>query len=403
MPGPLDSVTVLDLTQYVAGPYATKLLADYGADVIKLERPGGDPARALPPFQDDDLDPEKSGTFFFLNSNKRSLVLDLKAEQAPEILGRLLRAADVVVESFRPGTLDRLGVGWDFIHVRKPSLPLVSITNFGQTGPYRDYRGTDLTLFGFGGELFSQGVSERAPVKLYGSAALVQSGGAAATAVMAALMIGAKQGIGQHVDISITDTHLGGADRRHATVMGAEYAGLKSPRYPRGARQMIAGIHPCADGYVEMGSADRLDRVADMLGHPDWIRDPKWEDPRARQDPAVIEEFNAHLLEWLMQRGKREVWAEARRAKVMCGPLFSVREIFEDPHFRERGFWRKVSHAVMGEVEMPNHPFTLHDSPVEWRRPAPMLGEHSAEILSELGYDRAETDELVGCGVVQVR
>ena len=152
MPGPLDSVTVLDLTQYVAGPYATKLLADYGADVIKVERPGGDPARALPPFQDNDLDPEKSGTFFFLNSNKRSLVLDLKAEQAPEILGRLLRAADVVVESFRPGTLDRLGVGWDFIHARKPSLPLVSITNFGQTGPYRDYRGTDLTLFEFGGE-----------------------------------------------------------------------------------------------------------------------------------------------------------------------------------------------------------------------------------------------------------
>ncbi len=403
MPGPLDSVTVLDLTQYVAGPYATKLLADYGADVIKVERPGGDPARALPPFQDDDPDPEKSGTFFFLNSNKRSFVLDLKAEGAPEILGRLLRIADVVVESFRPGTLDRLGVGWDFIHAREPSLSLVSITNFGQTGPYRDYRGTDLTLFGFGGELFSQGVSERAPVKLYGSAALVQSGGAAATAVMAALMIGAKQGIGQQVDISITDTHLGGADRRHATVMGAEYAGLKSPRFPRGAQQLAMGIHPCADGYVEMGSADRLDRLADMLGHPDWIRDPKWQDPRARGDPDAIEEFNAHLLEWLMQRGKREVWAEARRAKVMCGPLFTVREIFEDPHFRESGFWQKISHAVMGEVEMPGHPFTMHDSPVEWRCPAPLLGEHSAEILGELGYDHAETDELVARGVVGVQ
>ncbi|MCE2392631.1 MAG: CoA transferase [Proteobacteria bacterium] len=403
MAGPLQGVKVLDLTQYIAGPYATRLLGDYGADVIKLERPGGDPARRLPPFLDGDPHPEKSGTFFFYNSNKRSLVLDLKRAEGREVFGRLLAEADLVVESFRPGTLDRLGVGWEFVRAAKPSLPLVSITNFGQTGPYADYRGTDLTLFGFAGELFSQGVAEREPVKLYGSAALVQSGGAAAMAALAALMVGARQGIGQHVDLSIADTHLGGADRRHATVMGAEYSGLKSPRYPIGAQGLLAGVYPCADGYVELGSSDRLDRVADMLSHPEWLQDPKWQDPRLRANGPLIEEFNAHLLEWLMQRGKREVWAEARRAKVMCGPLFTVREIYEDPHFRGRGFWQKAEHPVLGEIEAPGRPFVMHDSPFELRRSAPLLGQHSEEVLDELGYAAARIRELAAQGVVGVR
>jgi crotonobetainyl-CoA:carnitine CoA-transferase CaiB-like acyl-CoA transferase len=170
-----------------------------------------------------------------------------------------------------------------------------------------------------------------------------------------------------------------------------------------GAQGMMYGVYPCGDGYVELGSGDRLDRVADMLGHPEWLEDPKWRDPRAAADGDLIEEFNAHMLGWLMQRTKREVWAEARRARVMCGPLFTVQEIFEDPHFRGRGFWQQTKHEVLGEVEMTARSFTMHETPYELRRNAPLLGEHTAVILSELGYDGEQVDALAASGVVEVR
>ncbi|MGI8971179.1 MAG: CoA transferase [Dehalococcoidia bacterium] len=218
MGGPLGDITVLDLTHQIVGPYATKLLADYGGNVIKIERPGGDPTRRLGPFPANQTHPERSGTFFYLNSNKRSVVLDLREEAGREGFARLLDLADVVVESFRPGVLDALGVGWEFIHGQCPAVPLVSISNFGQSGPYRSYKGSDLVLYGFAGEMYSMGIAEREPVKMYGTAALVASGAAAASAIMAALLVGREQGLGQHVDFAITDSHIGGADRRHAPV-----------------------------------------------------------------------------------------------------------------------------------------------------------------------------------------
>ncbi|MGI8549572.1 MAG: CoA transferase, partial [Dehalococcoidia bacterium] len=142
-------------------------------------------------------------------------------------------------------------------------------------------------------------------------------------------------------------------------------------------------------------AGDRLTRLADMLGHPDWLKDPKWFQPSAAFDPDLVEEFNQHLDGWLMQRGKREVWAEARRAKVLCGPLFTVEEVFADPHFHERGFWQDVTHPEMGSVTLPGRPFIMSESPWEIRRPAPLLGEHTAELLSEAG-GRRESD--VGAG-----
>ena len=152
----LDDLTILDLTQHVAGPYATKLMADYGADVIKVERPGsGDIARSFGPFQGDNQGPEHSGLFFFLNTNKRSVVLDLKTADGREAALALARGADLVVESFAPGTMARLGLGWDILHALKPALSLVSVSNFGQTGPYRDYRLTEVSLYGFAGEMYS--------------------------------------------------------------------------------------------------------------------------------------------------------------------------------------------------------------------------------------------------------
>jgi crotonobetainyl-CoA:carnitine CoA-transferase CaiB-like acyl-CoA transferase len=384
-----DDVVVLDLTQHIAGPYATRLLADLGADVIKVERTGGDPARLLPPFQGDTPHPEKSGLFFNLNYNKRSLVLDLDTPACRETLGKLAERADLVVESFRPGVLDRLGCGWDFFHRRKPSLPLVSVSSFGQTGPYRDYSLSELVLYGFAGEMYSIGLPEREPVKMAGTAALFESGASIATAAAAALFASRRFGIGQHVDISLAETHLGGVDRRHATAIAVQFSGRKTVRSPGSAAGMPSGIYPCADGYVDFTAASGYpERVLEMLDNAEWALDRRFADPLARLNPALIDEWNANFLVWCLERSKREIWAAARRARVWCAPLFTTKDLYEDEHFRGRGFWSTVEHPVMGAVEIPGRPFILQHGGWQVRRPAPLLGQHTDEVLKELDQER---------------
>jgi len=385
VPGPLAGLTILDLSEYICGPYATKLLADFGADVIKVERPGGDPARRLGPFPGGLADPEKSGTFFYFNTNKRSIVLDLKDEADRETFLQLADRADAVVESFRPGVLDRLGIGWDVLHARRPDLPLIQISNFGQESPYRDYRGTELTLFAHAGEMYTMGVLEREPVTMYGTASLVESGSAAATATFAAILASKRQGVGQRVDYSIADSHFLGADRRHVGAIAFEFSGRRTKRTSRHGRAALTGVYPCADGWVEFSAASgRMDRFAKMLGNPEWLQDPKWGQRAALLDPENVAELEGYFFAWLSEHTKREIWAAAREARVLCGPLFDVSEIHEDAHFRDRGFWATAHHKALGEVVFPGRPFQMPKSPWELRRPAPLLDEHGAEIRAEV-------------------
>lgn len=391
MPGPLAGLTVVDLSEYICGPYATKLLADFGADVIKVERPGGDPARRLGPFPAGEPHPEKSGTFFYFNTNKRSIELDIRTPDGRDTLLQLIDRADALVESFRPGFLDSLDLGWDAIHARRPDLPVVSISNFGQHSPYRDYLGTELTLFALAGEMYTMGVMEREPVTMYGTASLVESGSAAATATFAAILASKQQGVGNHVDYSIADSHFLGADRRHVGAIAFEFSGRRTKRASRYGRAVLTGVYPCADGWVEFSAAStRMDRFARMLGNPEWLQDPKWAQRAALLDPENVAELEAHFFGWLSEHTKREIWAAAREARVLCGPLFDVSEIHEDAHFRDRGFWARASHSVLGEVEIPGRPLIMPKSPWELRRPAPLLNEHGAEIRAELAAKPAK-------------
>jgi len=382
----LDNVRILDLTQHIAGPYATKLFADFGVDVIKIERPGGDIARRLGPFKGGAKHPERSGTFFYLNCNKRSVVLDLTRPEGRDALAALAKTADLVVESFAPGKLDALGVGYDFFKALKPEAPVISISNFGQTGPYRDYALNDLTLYAFAGEMYSMGETDREPVKMAGTAALFESGSAIAVGAIGALFASKRHGIGQHVDISLAETHFGGVDRRHATGIAFQFSGRKTIRLASHGGGMPQGIYPCADGYVDFTNAGlRPDRVAEMLNHADWLNDPRYSDPMQRMNPVVIEEWNGNFIGWCIERTKREIWEEARRAKVMCGPMFTMEDLFIDEAFRNRGFWSKTDHAELGEVTIPGRPLRMERGGWELRRAAPLLGQHTKEVLSEVG------------------
>ncbi|MEO8540154.1 MAG: CoA transferase, partial [bacterium] len=322
---------------------------------------------------------------FFFNTNKRSIVLDLEQAADRDTLWSLIDRADAIVEGFPPGYLDSLDLGWEAIHARRPELPLVSITNFGQQSPYRHYRGNELTLYAFAGEMYTMGVQEREPVTMYGTASLVESGSAAAAAIMAALLSSQQQGVGQWVDFSIADSHFLGADRRHVSTIAYEFSGRRTVRASRSNRAVLAGVYPCADGWVEFtGASNRMDRFAAMLGQPEWLQDPKWQQRATLLDPDSAAELEAYFFEWLSEHTKREIWAAARDARVLCGPLFDIAEISEDAHFRDRGFWTKVSHPVLGEVTIPGRPLTMPNAPWEMRMPAPLLDQHRAEILAGL-------------------
>lgn len=396
MPGPLQNVTVLDLTEHIVGPYGTKLFADFGADVIKLERPGGDPARKLGPFKNDDRHIEKSGSFFYFNTNKRSVEIDLKSSPGKEAFWSLAARANIIIESFKPGTLERLGLGWKEIHEKLPALPLVSVSNFGQYGPYRDYNGSDLVLYGFGGEMFSTGMLHREPIKMYGTAALVQSGSTLSTAIMGALFAARKYHRGQHIDFSIADSHLLGVDRRHSAIVGHQYSGRKSLRAPGTAPTgMLSGLFECADGWISIiAGGKRFLGAREFMGHPEWLEDPKWDNPAIQVDPEAIEEFHSHLLPWLKTKAKRDVWAAGRQAKFICGPLYSVDEVFSDPVFKARGSWQQASTKALGEFQFPGRPFLMSKTPWEYRRPAPGLGEHTRQVLTESGLSAQTIEEL---------
>ena len=392
----LSDVRILDFTHYIAGPYCTKLLADYGADVLKVERPdGGDGTRRLGPFPNDEPHPEKGGQFLHLNTNKRGLTLNLKTEAARNIVRELVKDVDIVVESFRPGTMEGFGLDYESLKSINPDMVMTSISNFGQTGPYRDYRGSEIIFYGMGGEMYSAGLEDREPIKMGGNVVQHQAGAAASVATMGALFTARLQDVGQHVDVPIMETQVGSIDRRMTMLVAYQYCGEVSQRVPLGSLGYPIGVYLCEDGYVELvGGLIYFPRVIKMLGEPEAFKDPKWYTPTAQTDPDLKAEFEEYFIPWCLERTKYEVWYAAQESRVLSGPINTMEDLANDPNFNERNVFAEIEHSEAGRLKYPGRPFIMNESPWSIRRPAPLLGQHNEEVLTGIGYSKEDIVRL---------
>jgi crotonobetainyl-CoA:carnitine CoA-transferase CaiB-like acyl-CoA transferase len=402
--GPLADITVLDLTHHIAGPYCTKLLATYGAKVIKIERPGqGDPARQAGPFPGDTPHAEKSGLFLHLNTNKQSVTINLQHAQGQELVRQLAQQVDVVVENFSPRVLPALGLGYDALKARNPRLIMTSISNFGQFGPYRDWKAQDIVIYAMGGAMNITGLPEREPLRLALNLMAYQGGNMAATATMTGVLGAGGHSIGQHIDVSLFEVHAGDIDRRMTSLLGYVHTG--DPGYREAAIGIgvyPTGVIPCQDGYIQTLLFPAMwDRLLAAMGMPELNDDPRFADPIDRLDQEKRPEFMAIFQAWLNQHPRYEAMAKMQAERVPLTALNPPSAVLNDPHFRERDYFVEVDHPEAGPLPYTREPFRMMASPAVPVQRAPLLGEHTATVLQHnLGLSAADLDALRRHGVV---
>jgi len=400
--GPLDGIAVLDLTQGVAGPYATKYYSDYGADVIKIERPGlGDPARRLGPFVGDVPHHETSGMFLHLNTGKQSVTLNLKTESGRRILRRLAAQADIVFESFRPGALARLGLDSRTLAELNPRAALIQLSSFGQTGPYRDFDADDMLAFAMGGVLRVQGDPDREPVKLGLFTPLFLVGVVTAALSLGAFFGSRRSGVGERVDISMMEMLAASMDRAAPNLVAYQYNGELSTTREKAAKlnALPNGIYPCKDGYVHINAQTAWwPRLCRAIGRPELADDAYYVD--RVNDFEAAPEFEALVYPWLLERTKQEIMETAQAVGLPISALNTMEDVFHDPHLRAREFFRAIDHPVAGVLEHAGPPFRMLGTPATIRR-APLLGEHTSQVLCErLGYTAAQVARLRQANVI---
>ena len=394
----LAGIKVLDLTHYIAGPYCTKMLADYGAEVIKIEKPGGgDGARMMAPFFGDDPHPEKSGLFLYLNTSKRGVTLNLKSVTGVQIFRELVKDADVLVENFSPRVMPGLGLSYESLEKMNPRLVMTSISSFGQSGPYRDYKATEIVADAMGGWSTVIGHTEREPLKPGGNQAQFVAGMLGATGTMAAFYGQETAGVGQHLDISIMDAVL--YIQMNITSMYS-YDQVIRKRYGSRVWPAPGGILPCRDGYIGAitVTAEKWPVLCQWMGMPELIEDPRFRTATERSEN--VDELDAIMISWLVQYDADELFREAQKRGLPFGVPASAKMLVESPHLNERGYFVEVDHPVTGRVRYPGAQVKMGNLPYELKR-APLLGEHNEEIYCRrLGYSKNDLVRLREQGVI---
>ncbi len=399
----LSGFRALDLSDE-KGFLCGRLLADLGVDVIKIENPCGDSARNLGPFYHDTADPEKSLYWFAFNANKRGITLDIKTKDGQEIFKKLVKNADFVVECFQPGYMDSLGLGYSTLSNINRRLIMVSITSFGQSGPYKDYKGSDIVGMAMGGLMSLTGDPDRAPLRISFPQACLHAGAEATTGALIAHYVREATGEGQHVDVSVqaTMTHtlinarlfwdLNGVNLGRT---GACRAGL----YGAGALQVI---WPCRDGYVvfvihggPFGATTNRALVEWMESEgiaPDGFTNIDWDSFELADDVRMAGPFAEVVGDFFRRHTKAELYEEAVKRHIMLCPVATTMDIVQDPQLEARDFWEELDHPELGtKITYPGSFVRLANGRGHLQRRAPLIGEHNEEIYTkELGFYKEE-------------
>ena len=377
---PLQGVRVLDLSRVLAGPYCTMVLGDLGADVIKVEPPEGDETRGWgPPFAEGE-----SAYYLCVNRNKRGIVINLKTDEGKKILRDLALQSDVLVENFRPGTLKKFGLDFETLHELNPKLIYCSITGFGQTGSMKDKPGYDFMIQALGGLMSITGEPDGEPMKTGVAVVDLFAGQNAIIAILAALQARTLTGRGQQLDIALFDSQLGWLAN-----VASNY--LISGKLPKRHGNAHANIVPyqsfqASDGWfaIAVGNDRQFARLCDLIGKPEFAADEKFSTNSARVQnraeliPLLIDIFKtASVSDWL---------ARLDEAEIPCGPIQNFEQVFSMPVVGEREMLVKMEHPTIGKLPLVGSPLKMSDTPVEFRLPPPLMGEHTEEVLRELGW-----------------
>ena len=403
--GPLSGLIVLDLTRILAGPFCTQILGDLGAEIIKIERPGAgdDTRRFAPPFLKDQEGKDTSESAYFMgaNRNKRSVAIDISKTEGQRLVREIAEKADVLVENFKLGNLERYGLGYQDLRETNAGLVYCSITGFGQTGPYAQRPGYDPLIQAMGGIMSVTGTPEGEPMKAGVPIADIMAGMYASVAINAALRSREVDGKGQYIDIGMLDTQVAWLSIQ---AMNFLIGGENPARLGNGHPNIVPyQVFKTADGHimVTIGNDPQFERFCEFVGHSELSRDEKFSSNSARVKNR--DELIPILEPIFLSKGSTEWLQELEDRSIGCGPINNVNQIFEDPQVIDRGMKIEMPHPAVGGATAPMvaSPLRFSETPVSYRHAPPMLGADTEAVLNEiLGIDAADFRELSDRGVV---